>query len=113
MSNGPIFRHLADLAWETAKDQKAEVAALASQAQKHAEHGQPLALARKYLAACELEGPAIQAAFPEHVFLTYNGPDADPVLPDLPRMYVYSTKRGTSVARECAAIVRPSGAMRG
>lgn len=29
---GPIFRHLATLEWETAKDQKAEVAALAAQA---------------------------------------------------------------------------------
>jgi mannose-6-phosphate isomerase-like protein (cupin superfamily) len=29
---GPIFRHLAELEWETAKDQKAEVAALAAQA---------------------------------------------------------------------------------
>jgi len=32
MTSGPIFRHLADLEWETAKDQKAEVAALAAQA---------------------------------------------------------------------------------
>ena len=28
----PIYRHLAELEWETAKDQKAEVAALAAQA---------------------------------------------------------------------------------
>lgn len=32
MSNGPIFSHLDELQWETAADQKAEVAALAEQA---------------------------------------------------------------------------------
>ena len=32
MSEAPIFRHLADLDWETAADQKAEVAALAAEA---------------------------------------------------------------------------------
>ncbi len=32
MSDEPIYRHLATLEWETAKDQKAEVAALAEQA---------------------------------------------------------------------------------
>jgi quercetin dioxygenase-like cupin family protein len=32
MATQAIFRHLADLEWETAKDQKAEVAALAKQA---------------------------------------------------------------------------------
>lgn len=30
--DGPIYRHLATLEWETAKDQKAEVAALAAEA---------------------------------------------------------------------------------
>ena len=32
MTDGPIIHHLADLEWETARDQKAEVAALAAQA---------------------------------------------------------------------------------
>jgi quercetin dioxygenase-like cupin family protein len=32
MSDGPIFSHLNELQWETAADQKAEVAALAEQA---------------------------------------------------------------------------------
>jgi quercetin dioxygenase-like cupin family protein len=32
MHDGPIFNHLAELEWETAADQKAEVAALAAQA---------------------------------------------------------------------------------
>ncbi len=32
MSTGPIFRHLDDLIWETAADQKAEVASLAARA---------------------------------------------------------------------------------
>ncbi len=32
MTTGPIFRHLAQLEWETAADQRADVAALAAQA---------------------------------------------------------------------------------
>lgn len=71
--------------------------ALVLQANKHAENGNPEAAGRKYLAGCELESAIIEDICSDSIFLTYNGEDADPFIPDLPRMYIYSTKRGTAI----------------
>jgi len=50
--------------------------------------------ARLYAYACLKEGAAFAAHFPGHLFLTYNGPDMDPLLPALPKLYLYSYKKG-------------------
>ena len=46
-----------------------------------------------YYDACQLDAVAVQHAFEDAVFLTYNGPAASFTLPRLPTMYIYSYKR--------------------
>ncbi|MCZ6766561.1 MAG: class I adenylate-forming enzyme family protein [bacterium] len=50
--------------------------------------------ARSYALACLTERGTFAKQFPEHIFLTYNGPSMNACLPDLPTLYLYSYKKG-------------------
>jgi acyl-CoA synthetase (AMP-forming)/AMP-acid ligase II len=65
---------------------------LVERAAKHSELRAPEEAARLYYDACQLDAVAVERAFGDAVFLTYNGPDARPTLPRLPTMYLYSYK---------------------
>src|SRR5262249_9621134 len=70
---------------------------LVAQAKKHAQGTLDFdAAATLYYCACRREAPLFRAQFPDHIFLTYNDPCFDVLLPDLPKMYVWSFKPGTS-----------------
>jgi hypothetical protein len=57
-----------------------------------------IAGARKYYEMNMIEKSAVGAAFPDSIFITFNGSDMRPMFPDnLPIFYMYSLKRGTSV----------------
>jgi acyl-CoA synthetase (AMP-forming)/AMP-acid ligase II len=66
---------------------------LIGRAEKHSELHSPEEAARMYYEACQLDATAVESAFKEGVFLTYNGPAARFTLPGLPTMYIYSYKR--------------------
>lgn len=54
--------------------------------------------AKKYYEMNMIEKAAVQAAFPDSIFITFNGSDMRPMFPDdLPIFYMYSLKRGTSI----------------
>ena len=54
--------------------------------------------ARRYLAANIIERRAVETAFPEAIFATFNGSDFDFLFPTkLPRFYMYSLRKGCSV----------------
>lgn len=54
--------------------------------------------ARRYLAANMIERQAVERAFPEAIFATFNGSDFDFLFPvRLPRFYMYSLRKGCSV----------------
>lgn len=72
--------------------------------------------ARKYYEMNMIEKGAVEAAFPDSIFITFNGSDMRPLFPDkLPIFYMYSLKRGTSVkpwylpALPCPENVETSG----
>jgi acyl-CoA synthetase (AMP-forming)/AMP-acid ligase II len=67
---------------------------LLSQAEKHFNGGHAERGARRYVLACLTEAPAFAAQFSSHIFITYNGPEMDACLPGLPKLYIYSWKKG-------------------
>lgn len=67
---------------------------LLAQAEKHFNGGHAERGARRYTLACLTEAPAFAAQFSSHIFLTYNGPEMDACLPGLPKLYIYSWKKG-------------------
>lgn len=70
---------------------------LVRQAGKHFQGGEAEAGARRYALTCLVEGPAFAEHYPDSIFITYNGPDMDACLPDLPKLYLYSFKKGVTV----------------
>ncbi len=68
-------------------------AELVQRAEKHSEVHSAEDAARMYYQACQFDAVAVEKAFKDAVFLTYNGPEARFTLPRLPTMYVYSYKR--------------------
>jgi hypothetical protein len=70
---------------------------LIDQARRHAEDGaDPESAARSYYAGCRIESQAIASLYPSSIFLTYNDPQFDFLLPPLPKLYLSSYKEGTS-----------------
>ena len=58
----------------------------------------PSAVARRYYEMNMTEKRAVEAAFPDAIFITFNGSDVREIFPEnLPIFYMYSIKRGTSV----------------
>jgi len=70
---------------------------LVRSARKHARGIEPEQAARRYHAACVIEAEVVPAAFPGHILFTYNGREYDEILPPLPKLYLYSLRRKTSV----------------
>ncbi len=75
------------------------LSALIASAEKHyrgggaAEHG-----AIRYFRDNMLEKQAVEHAFPEAIFVTFNGSDMRPLFPDkMPIFFMYSVRRGVSV----------------
>ncbi len=73
--------------------------ALIASAEKHyrgggtAEHG-----AVRYFRSNMIEKQAVERAFPEAIFITFNGSDMRPLLPDgMPIFFMYSLRRGVGV----------------
>jgi hypothetical protein len=60
--------------------------------------GSAISGAKKYYDMNMIEKAAVERAFPESVFITFNGSEMRSIFPDnLPIFYMYSLKRGTSV----------------
>jgi L-tyrosine isonitrile synthase len=54
--------------------------------------------ARLYYRANMIEKQAVEAAFPDAIFVTFNGSDLRPLFPDrMPVFYMYSIRRGVAV----------------
>ncbi len=54
--------------------------------------------ARRYYSANMIERQAVEAAFPNAVFVTFNGSDQRPLFPEhMPIFYMYSVRRGVAV----------------
>jgi L-tyrosine isonitrile synthase len=54
--------------------------------------------ARLYYRANMIEKQAVEAAFPDAIFVTFNGSDLRPLFPDrMPIFYMYSVRRGVAV----------------
>jgi len=54
--------------------------------------------ARLYYRANMIEKQAVEAAFPDAIFVTFNGSELRPLLPDrMPIFYMYSVRRGVAV----------------
>jgi long-chain acyl-CoA synthetase len=71
---------------------------LIEQAGKHAEQGfDPATAAALYYAICLKEAVALAKIFPHALFTTFNHPDFDCISPNLPKLYLYSHKEGSSV----------------
>jgi long-chain acyl-CoA synthetase len=68
-------------------------AQLVQRAEKHSEIHSAEDAARIYYDACQFDAVAVENAFKDAVFLTYNGPESHFTLPRLPTMYIYSYKR--------------------
>ncbi len=72
--------------------------ALILQARKHFEHeGDPEEAAKLYYLHCRAEAPIVRQQYPQSIFTTYNSSSFDFLLPDLPKLHIYSFKHGTSV----------------
>jgi acyl-CoA synthetase (AMP-forming)/AMP-acid ligase II len=72
-------------------------ARLIEQARRHVEQGgDPEAAAKRYYLGCSQESVLIAERYATFMFLTYNHPDFDFLLPDLPKIYLSSFKAGTS-----------------
>ena len=68
------------------------------QAQKHSEGDQDTETAAEaYYLACRRERVAMLDRFRDHIFITYNDPTFDGLLPDLPKVYIYSHKEDSSL----------------
>lgn len=69
---------------------------LISQAKKHAHDVDKRKIAMRYFGACLLEKKIYTDAFGDHVFLTYDHRRSDILLPDLPKIHLYSYKQKVS-----------------
>jgi len=67
---------------------------LIEQASKHFRGDSSEAGARNYAYACLTEADAIAQFYSEYIFLTYNGPEFDICLPTMPKLYIFSYKKG-------------------
>ncbi len=67
------------------------------QAARHSASTDPAAAGRHYLATCRMERTVLEQAFPEAIFLTYNGPEFNECFPALPTLYIYPGPRGRTV----------------
>ena len=70
---------------------------LVARARRHARGVDPVLAARRYLAACSIDAEVVGRRFPGSILISYNGPDYAPILPPLPKMYLCSLKRRSSV----------------
>jgi hypothetical protein len=71
--------------------------ALISQAAKHFEGDEnPEEAARRYFCACSRDSELLAHRYSGSIFLTYNAPQFDALLPKLPKLYLYSSEQGTS-----------------
>lgn len=71
---------------------------LIAQAGKHLEGSSDAeGAARFYFHACARESKVLAARFSDSIFISYNHPDFDFLLPPLPKVYLHSYKEGTSV----------------
>jgi hypothetical protein len=71
---------------------------LIEQAAKHFEASRDYdSAARQYYRACLWDDVAVTKLYPGHIFLTYNPPEMDALLPRLPKLYLFSFKEGTSM----------------
>ena len=68
-----------------------------TQACRHSNNTDSTYAARRYLATCRKERALFAAAFPNAIFLTYNGPEFNDCFPDVPTLYVYPGPRGPTV----------------
>jgi L-tyrosine isonitrile synthase len=54
--------------------------------------------AKRYFSANMIERQAVEAAFPDAIFITFNGSDLRPLFPEnMPIFYMYSIRRGVAV----------------
>ena len=54
--------------------------------------------ARRYFRANMIERQAVEAAFPNAIFVTFNGRDLRPLFPaNMPIFYMYSLRKGVAV----------------
>ncbi len=67
------------------------------QATRHSAQVDSAAAGRHYLATCRMERVMLERAYPEAIFLTYNGPEFNECFPALPTLYVYPGHRGRTV----------------
>lgn len=58
--------------------------------------GDPKLGAKLYYEQCQREAPVVAAAHANSIWLTFNDPELDVLLPDLPKIYLYSYKPGRS-----------------
>ena len=98
LSVDEIEQALAEPEFDASWTAEALRARLVEQATKHVEQSRdPETAARFYYASCRREGALLAELYPSHLFTTYNHPDFDCLSPNLPRLYLYSYKEGTSV----------------
>jgi hypothetical protein len=69
----------------------------AVQASRHSTWADQAASGRHYLATCRMEREVFLRAYPDAVFLTYNGPEFNDCFPALPTLYIYPGPRGPTV----------------
>ncbi len=67
------------------------------QATRHSAQVDSAGAGRHYLATCRMERVVLERAYPEAIFLTYNGPEFNECFPALPTLYVYPGHRGRTV----------------
>ena len=70
---------------------------LIEQAHKHFRDRDKEQGARQYFAACRAEAQPFADYFSGCAFVTYNGPAFDLCLPNLPKLYIFSHKKGSAV----------------
>ncbi len=69
---------------------------LIDQAHKHFRAEPKEQGARNYLAACLVEAEAFANYYQDTIFISYNGPDFDICLPNMPKLYIFSYKKGST-----------------
>ena len=69
---------------------------LVLQATKHSRAREAEEAARVYMVACLRAAPLVERFFPTTIFLTYNPPEFDLTIPNLPKHYIFPSKRGSS-----------------
>jgi len=69
---------------------------LIESAKKHFEGDLAERAAFSYYIACQHDKIAVKELFNDNIFLTYNGPSSNPILPDLAKIYMYSFKKNVT-----------------